>query len=211
MTARRALLSGSLESFRPDEVLQWFAHRRGEATVVFRPAAGAGRCVVVHVRDGAAQAVKLGAGEARAAGPGQRPAGPQRGRLGRPARGAVDGVGLEPRAGSLGALLLERGALSAGQLRAGLGLQRLVAPRRRRAIGQIVCDLGFAEPGLVEELLREQALQRLAALLQVRAGSFAAYPGAPAAPVIVIGERIDHLLLRLTHLIDQAQPALSRG
>jgi len=192
MTARRPCLSGSLASFRPDEVLQWFAHRRGQATVVFRPAAGAGGCVAVHVRDGTAQALKFRPRDARAQWPGEREAG-------------------EPRAGCLGALLLERGALDAGQLRASLGLQRLIAPRRRRAIGQIVCDLGFAEAGLVEELLREQALQRLVALLQVRAGDFAAYPGKPAPPVIAMGERIDHLLLRVTHLIDQARPALARS
>jgi hypothetical protein len=213
VTARCPQLSGSLEAFGAGDVLQWFAHRRGDATIEFRPAESAGGgCVVVHVRDGVAQALKL-LEDATAVAPTSRFRGIPRPGQGRPpARIQTDLQALEPRAGALGALLLERGVLNPGQLRAGLGVQRLMAPRAgRRALGQVVCDLGFAGAGVVENILREQAQQRLVTLLQVRVGEFAVFSGSPEPPLIALGQRIDHLLLCVAHMIDQAPSALSRG
>jgi hypothetical protein len=168
----------------------------------------------VHVRDGEAQALKILDGGVSANPPGRPRAGafPRTGSGARRSRAPADPGALEPRAGSLGSLLLERGLVDPGQLRAGLGLQQLIAgqgPPRR--IGEVVCDLGYADPAEVDAALRDHALQKLAALFQVRTGEFAVLPGCPDPPLIAIGQRVDHLLLRVAHLIDQAHPVQARG
>ena len=196
MNPRVPLLAGSLEAFPAGEVLQWLTHRLGDTTVVFRPveAGSRSRPVSVHVCDGVARALWLDG----------RPPAP------RSARRAA--MGLEPRAGALGGALVERGALGSGELRAGLGVQQMLAGQGRdRPLGRVLCDLGFVEPGLLDQLLREQALLRLVELFQRRAGEFAFYagppgpPGEPARPALPVGERIDHLLLRVAHAVDQAE------
>jgi len=199
MNARSPLLEGSLGAFQAGEVLQWLTHHPGETTVEFRPAgagSGPGR-IAVHVCDGVARALKLDGGAAAPRRPGGR---------GRSSRSAGhDPDVLAPRSGALGALLVERGALGVGELRAGLGLQQLLAEKgQQRPLGNILADLGFVDSGLVDQLLREQALLGLADLFQCDAGEFAIYPGPPEPPVLALGERIDHLLLRVAHAADQA-------
>ncbi len=199
MNACGPLLEGSLGAFRAGEVLQWLTHHPGETTVEFRPTGGrrGQDRIAVHVCDGVARALKLDGGAPRLRPPGGRA---------RPLRPAERDRGVSgPRSGALGALLVERGALGVGELRAGLGLQRLLAEKGQpRPLGDILADLGFVDAGLLEQLLREQALMRLADLFQCDAGRFAIYPGPPEPPMLAIGERIDHLLLRVAHAVDQA-------
>jgi hypothetical protein len=112
---------------------------------------------------------------------------------------------LQPRRGTLGAVLLEKKLIDPGELRYGLAVQEKLRGQEDPAplLGEVLQGLGLLTSGALDEALKDLALLRLAELLSCRAGGFSVIPGRHRPPFVLVEQRVDHLLLRAAHLADE--------
>ncbi len=198
-----ALLTGSLATFQAQDVLQWMGHHPGEGVLVFEIPKGQGSfhgSLGVHIRAGVALSVKTGI--AHPSLPGN--AGPEPGSS---CRAAAPAHALEPQIGTLGAILLKRRIIASGELRYALALQWMLRHKRSALpLGGLLQRLGLLVPEVLEGVLKDLALHRLAELFDCNNGRFTLFSGSQLPPFLPVGERLDRLLLRVAHLVDQFEP-----
>jgi hypothetical protein len=171
------LLTGSLEAFSPLEVIQWMAYRTGEGVLAFHSARHDRPCgsVRMHCRDGMALSLSAD-GAARSASAG---------------------------GGRLGVMLVERGSLSLPELRYALAFQRLSPAGDHRLLGEILLKHRFVSAEELAEGLQALALQCLVEVVSWHSGTFTFHAGGLTPPFLPLGERIERLLLRSAHSIDE--------
>ena len=179
------LLSGSLAVFQAQEVLQWMMHYPGEGILSFEipiDQYAEPYRLELHLRRGEVLALHEGS----------------------PVRAAQSAPTLQPHLGRLGALLVEKELIAPGELRYGLGLQEIVRRRQESSpLGEVLMTLGFLDAEALDGALRDLALRKLAGLLSQASGRFSFRRGSLPPPALPVGQRLDHLLLRVAHLADQ--------
>jgi hypothetical protein len=184
---RGAVLHGSLQVFSCWEVLQWMAQRAGEGTLrlTLRDRDRRARAWL-HLQEGTLVALSLRNGGV----PG-----------GREHQGPAP---YEPAPGRLGGWLVGRGRIDTPRLRFALGLQGIMAGEGRRPLllGQILCQCGYLESAELTEALRGLAREALADVLRWKEGTFRFRCARPIGPGLPVGERIEPLLLQLSHAMD---------
>jgi hypothetical protein len=204
------LLCGSLAVFPAQEVLQWLAHHSGEGVLRFDVPAGEAPfhgSLGVHVHDGVVVSVKPGdtgwvarenakprfrtAGQVKPSEPDPLP------------QSCVPAAALQPKRGTLGAILLEKNLLTIGQLRYGLAMQRMALRRKAPPrLGDLLEKLGFVSRESIEDALKDLAAFRLAELCCCSEGQFTLLEGGQTEPCLPSGERVQYLLLRAVHIAD---------
>ena len=171
------LLTGSLEAFSALEVIQWMAYRTGEGVLAFHSVREGRPCgsVRVHCRDGMALSLNAdGAAQSASAG-----------------------------GGRLGAMLVERGNLGLPELRYALAFQRLSPAGDHRLLGEILLKHRFISTEELAEGLKALALRCLVDVASWHRGTFAFHSGGLRPPFLPLVERIERLLLRSAHSIDE--------
>jgi len=176
-------LRGSLEIFSPWEILQWVSYRADECTLLLtRPGAAGRERAWLHLREGSLLGIVLDRGGERS--DSKRDA-------------------LEPLPGHLGAWLVDRGSLPLGRLRFALGLRAVLARRgETRPLGRLLVECGFLKAENLDAALAEFARECLAEVLGWRSGRFRLRFEEPGRLLLPVGERIEPLLLQLSHAID---------
>lgn len=179
------LLSGSLAAFQAQEVLQWMMHYPGEGILSFE-------IPIEHFAEPYLLELELRRGEVVSL------------REGLPAHASKQAPTLQPHLGRLGALLVDRELIAPGELRYGLGLQEIIRRRQEASpLGEVLMTLGFLNAEALDGALRDLALRKLAGLLSQTSGTFHFRRGSLPPPALPVGQRLDHLLLRVAHLVDQ--------
>ncbi len=185
----RALLTGSLSFFSPQEVLQWVGHHGGEGLLVFDiPAdwrAFHGR-LSVHFKEAELVSLRLTDPHSEE-------------------RSVRKSICSSPAPGTLGGLLVDRKIILNSELRYGLSLQETIGQKQKPPLlGEILQGLGLLSPDSLAGSLKDLAVSYFAELFRCQRGSFAVYRGQLEKPFLPVNERIDHILLRAAYDADQA-------
>ncbi|MFH1144525.1 MAG: DUF4388 domain-containing protein [Candidatus Eisenbacteria bacterium] len=203
----RTLLRGSLSAFSPWEILQWFAYREGEGTLVLsRAADGAREQAWLHIEEGCIRALEIESVRVDDRAPARNAAEAKPGRTDgtRLEVGSGPEESCEPAASRLGGRLIDGGYVRVPQLRFALALQRLMAAEGKgwRWLGQLLHDCGHLPAPQLDRALQDLARERLMMVLGWRTGTFRFSAAVPSRPGLPVGQRIEPLLLQLSHRID---------